>query len=58
MEAAGIPGALAGGGTGTAAGAAAGCGVRIGSNAVAVGGQIEMHPETLIVLDLERALPV
>ena len=43
-----IVGALAGGGTGPAIGAAAGGGLGFGSNAVTTGGQIELHPETLL----------
>jgi hypothetical protein len=43
-----IIGALAGGGTGAAVGASAGGGLGIGSNAVTVGGQIELHPEALL----------
>ena len=40
--------ALAGGGTGAAIGAAAGGGLGFGSNAITAGGQIELHPETLL----------
>jgi hypothetical protein len=43
-----IIGALAGGGTGAAVGAAAGGGLGIRSNAITAGGQIELHPETLL----------
>jgi hypothetical protein len=43
-----IVGALAGGGPGAAIGAAAGGGLGFGSNAVTAGGQIELHPETLL----------
>jgi hypothetical protein len=43
-----IVGALAGGRTGAAIGAAAGDGLGFGSNAITAGGQIELHPETLL----------